>query len=139
MAWSTPLLDGEIRDRAGAAVAAIDDHLLSSVADGPDLARGGAGLAIYWAYRAHERGDIALDAAVAHLAAAADAMPQLGGSLYHGLTGVAWAVAHLDRRMLAESDEDRCEEVDELLLDRLFDPAARPLGHDLVTGLAGIG
>jgi lantibiotic modifying enzyme len=127
MTWR-PILEGEDAARARAA---IDD--IAAALRGPvalprglehSLSRGAAGIATFHAYRGHRR------AAARWLGAAVEAVGRGGmnGSLYGGVTGIAWALDHLG----AGAPED----VDRWLAGHLAQPAA-PGDHDLMAGLGG--
>src|SRR4051812_11361252 len=127
MTWR-PILDG---DDAVRARAAIDD--IAAALSGPlalprglehSLSRGAAGIATFHAYSGNRR-------AAAHwLGAAVEAVGRGGmnGSLYGGVTGIAWALDHLGG--------DAPEDVDGWLAGRLAQPPA-PGDHDLMAGLGG--
>jgi hypothetical protein len=69
-------------------------------------------------------------------AAAADqATP---ASLYSGLTGVGWALAHLQGRLPALDGEDDLADIDEVLLQHL-DQSPWTQDYDLISGLVGFG
>ena len=59
-------------------------------------------------------------------------------SLYSGLTGVGWAVAHLQGRLPGLDGEDDLAEIDEVLLDHLDQSPWRG-EYDLIEGLVGFG
>jgi hypothetical protein len=127
MTWR-PILEG---DDAARARAAIDD--IAAALRGPvalprglehSLSRGAAGIATFHAYRGDRR------AAARWLGAAVEPVGRGGidGSLYGGVTGVAWALEHLGGGAPAE--------LDRWLAGHLARRAA-PGDHDLMAGLAG--
>jgi hypothetical protein len=59
-------------------------------------------------------------------------------SLYSGLTGVGWAIAHLRPRWPGSDDEDDLAEIDEVLFDHLDQSPWRG-EYDLIEGLVGFG
>jgi hypothetical protein len=127
MTWR-PILEGEDAERARAAI----DEIAAALA-GPvmlprglehSLSRGAAGIATFHAYRGNRR------AAARWLGAAVDAVGRGGmnGSLYGGVTGVAWALDHIGG--------GAPEDVDRWLAGHLAQPAV-PGDHDLMAGLGG--
>jgi lantibiotic modifying enzyme len=104
------------------------------------LAAGSAGLAILYAYLDQARSGCGDEETarqfLKHAMDAASNLP-MGPSLYEGLTGITWVIAHL-RGSFLEADDDATEEVDTLLRDYL---SCRPWpGHyDLIGGLVGFG
>ncbi len=135
-----PLLSGALAVQAREAVLAIAEALENVPGDGPSLADGAAGRALFFSYLetafprcGHEaHAERALDDAVTALAEV-----PLGPDLYSGFSGVAFAAVHL-RARAAPEDEDANEEVDAALLGFLDrSPWTGPF--DLVSGLAGIG
>jgi lantibiotic modifying enzyme len=104
------------------------------------LANGSAGLAILFAYLDQARsgyGD--KETALYFLEQAIDAVASvpMDSSLYGGVTGVAWAMAHF-RGWLLEADNDATEAMDTLLRASL---SRRPWrgSYDLTKGLVGFG
>jgi len=152
--WS-PLLEGEDRERALAAVTAvaeaIGDAPLAGAASGPTLATGEAGVALL--FDALERagfgagyGEIAvlrIERAMELLAAS-----PLEPGLFSGFTGVGWVAEVLQRGLaddgaaeagdLEDDEQDLNVSVDEALAHHL---AKTPWTYhfDLTTGLAGYG
>ena len=107
----------------------------------PSLAGGTAGLAILHGYLA-QTGPGPESAALAcrclqHATAAVAEQPG-SASLYSGLTGVGWAIAHLRGRLPGLDGEDDLAEIDEVLLDHL-DQSPWPATYDLIEGLVGFG
>jgi lantibiotic modifying enzyme len=106
----------------------------------PSLANGSAGLAIMFAYlnRAHGgHGDKQTAVYFLEQAIEAVAAAPMNSSLYGGVTGVAWAMAHL-RGSVFELDDDATEMVDSLLKDGLRRGPWRG-SYDLIDGLVGFG
>ncbi len=135
--WS-PLLTGDLAVRAEAALAAIAKALPAQFPTG-DLATGSAGAALFYSYL-HESGRGGEARAHAHLG---DAIASLGEgvqwpSFYSGFTGIAWAVEHLQGRLVAPSEEDLNEDID-AGLEQLLSQSPWPLDYDLVSGLIGYG
>jgi lantibiotic modifying enzyme len=143
----TVLLTGELAERAERVVTGIARQLpgLEPRVGEPEfrracLATGAAGQAVFFHQLAltlgseRERaaaGDQAedlLEDAVAALTSA-----PMGPSLFQGFSGIAWAAEHLR----GGDEEDRNQEIDALLLDRVA-VAPWPATLDLVDGLAGI-
>ncbi|MEM6794334.1 MAG: lanthionine synthetase C family protein [Acidobacteriota bacterium] len=60
-------------------------------------------------------------------------------SFFYGYPGVAWLVAHLERRGLIEESPDALDAIEEALLGTLKDPPRDRAVHDVVLGLLGIG
>jgi lantibiotic biosynthesis protein len=126
-AWR-PILRGDDAVRAERALADIEAALAGPLDLEPEwahsLAEGAAGIATFYAYR----GDA--DAAGRWLRDAAGAVgrTRMDGSLYDGLTGVAWALAH--------HGSGATDDVDRWLRRRVAGPHA-PGDHELMTGLAG--
>jgi len=139
-----PLLDGALQARAHDAVAAIAaalDEREADAGDGPFLAEGDAGIALFHFYRSRCLGDAgAADAAHRALARAAQAIPKHPPSpaLFHGFTGIAWVAAHFEARASGMGDRALTALVDETLSAQ----AARTPWNgpfDLISGLVGIG
>jgi len=145
-----PILEGETGAAAQEAIADIAGALVAAHNVPPaSLARGGAGLALLFAFLARARpGEGHEERASAHLDAAIDALATqvMDDSLYAGFTGVAWVTEVLlltlpDDGGGGDSDgdgdgDDLNEDVDEALLELL---ARSPWRRDcdLVSGLAG--
>jgi lantibiotic modifying enzyme len=105
----------------------------------PSLASGLAGRAILHGYLAQAgRGTAHADVAVRCLRRASTAMTDkpMEASLYGGLTGVGWALAHLQRRVPGLDGEEDCGEIDEVLLHHLEQSPWRD-DYDLISGLVG--
>ncbi len=144
-----PLLEGDIRKRALEVVGDIADDLRAgwpayegrTIATGPSLAGGAAGLAVFFAYLAHahtEAGDEAAAGRWLGWAIDADSQAPVPLSLFGGLCGVAWATAHVRGLLPGLDREDVNEEIDETLLECLDGPPWRK-EYDLVTGPVGFG
>jgi hypothetical protein len=143
MSWQ-PLLQGALKDQAAESLRAILDDLPSPGPHpgvDPSLAGGTAGQALLHGYLAEPRRSQGHGAAAAdclrHATAALADIPA-DASLYGGLTGVGWAIAHLQGRLPGLSGEDDAAEIDETLLDHLGQ-APRADEYDLVNGLVGFG
>jgi len=152
-AWR-PILTGEIANRARRAVegiaAAIQKQAGPPIAGtraarkrlfrDSSLAGGTAGLAVFYGYlsRAVSSNDHK-KTALRHLQEAGDAVESvvMNPSLYGGFTGVAWATAHLQRR-LQPDEEISTEAIDEALRDHVNRPRWRG-DYDLINGLVGFG
>jgi class I lanthipeptide synthase len=142
--WS-PILAGEEAARAASAVTAIAEAIrkvpLPAWNQGPSLANGEAGIALFFAYldRAcpgagyDEIAQQRLERAIAAVASSSQ-MP----ALYSGFTGVSWVVEHLQDRSNEEDEDDPNQEIDTALLGHLRQtPWMHP--YDLVSGLVGYG
>lgn len=139
-----PLLRGEAAERARDAVLAIAAALrepaaLPPSAAGPDLSRGHAGRALFFAYLAPGFAEPGWrEEAAAALDAAAEALAErpLGPELLGGFTGVGWVFEHLAGRLdpAAEAD-DAPTEIDEALATLLA--GSWQGDYDLIGGLAG--
>jgi hypothetical protein len=143
MTWQ-PLLEGPWRDRALQGVEAIVDHLAPLTRDAagdPTLAGGTSGLALLYAYQAQAQGGPEpVTAAIRCLEHAVAALSDTAApaSLYEGLTGVGWAVAHLADRLPGLDGKDDLAEIDGVLLDHL-DRSPWPGSYELCDGLVGLG
>ncbi len=107
----------------------------------PTLAGGMAGLAILHGCLAQTEGgqDHAdLSAQLLQRATAAVVEAPGSASLYGGLAGVGWALAHLQQRLPGLDSEDDLAEIDEALLEHL-DQSPWPETYDLIDGLVGLG
>jgi hypothetical protein len=136
----SPVVDGWVRSRALETL----DQMVSVLAgiEPPDasLAGGSAGFAILYAYL-----DEAFPAtghaqtARRHLESAVQALKtvRMGPSLYSGFLGVAWAMAHLQGRVV-DPLPDRNGAVDRALIGRLRRTPWRG-DYDLINGLVGFG
>jgi lantibiotic modifying enzyme len=134
--WA-PLLAGDDAARAAATLDHIGRDLAAlDPADlGADLAGGAAGVALFFAYRAHGGDEAASAEAERWLEASIQGLSGQGYSaaLIGGYTGVGWAASHLcDEDTAAEI----CAVVDEALLGVLATPAA-DRDYDFISGLAG--
>jgi hypothetical protein len=164
MAWQ-PLLEGALKDCAWESVQAIVADLERPGREPSGdfaLAGGTAGLAVLHGYLAQagkgagnllpERPegcfaqkvpdpfsspDALARRYLQHAAAAVAERPGTA-SLYSGLTGVGWAMAHLQSRLPDVDREDDLAEIDEALLDHLDQSPWRD-DYDLVVGLVGFG
>lgn len=104
-------------------------------------ASGYAGLALLFGYLSVEHGSDrearrakeTLDLAIALVESTA-----MGVDLFHGCTGVAWTIHHLDALWGNAADPAATQEIDELLLD-LTAQSPWPGSFDLMAGLAGFG
>jgi hypothetical protein len=140
-----PLLEGRAAARAWEAIEAIAREIPPPREDdgtSPDLARGHAGRALFFAYVGAARGEAAdRSRALAHLDAAAEGLARvpLGVGLLGGFTGVAWTLRHLAAGPLAGEPmaEDATAEIDDALLGGL-DSDAWNIHYELAEGLAGI-
>jgi lantibiotic modifying enzyme len=141
-----PLLE---QDRAQAALAsireiatALEANLKDSkdAAAKPELGEGAAGIAVFFAYL-HAAGLFtgARELALQYLDISAEALASqpMGPSLYAGLTGIAWAVQHVND-LLAGSSEDLCSEID-LALELYLSRSPWREEYDLISGLVGVG
>jgi hypothetical protein len=143
MAWQ-PLLEGALRDSARQSVRAILADLESrgrEPSGDPSLAGGTAGLAVVHGYLAQTRQGTESEAlarrCLQHATAAVAEQPGTA-SLYSGLTGVGWAMAHLRSLWPGRDGEDDLAEIDEVLLDHLSQSPWRG-DYDLIEGLVGFG
>src|SRR5271157_3109501 len=143
MSW-TPLLEGGLKDRAMESIATVLDALSTRERDldgSPSLAGGTAGLAILHGYLAQTEGGqdhAALAARLLQRATAAVADHPGFASLYGGLAGVGWALAHLQDRLPGLGGENELTEIDQALLEHL-DQSPWPDTYDLIDGLVGFG
>jgi lantibiotic modifying enzyme len=143
MSWR-PLLQGALKGLALQSVQAIVEDLanLSPAAAGdPSLANGTAGLALLHGYLAQTEGapdHAATAAGLLRQATATVADKPASASLYSGLVGVGWALAHLRGRLPGLDGEDDLAAIDELLLDHLGQSPWRD-DYDLISGLVGFG
>jgi lantibiotic modifying enzyme len=144
MANWEPLLEGALLDRATEAIENIAESLPDPPSDAGSaaeltwtLADGSTGLAIVAAYLTESLPASYEDVARGFLDHAVEAASTASSpSLYEGFTGVAWAVEHLGTRLYAD-DDDRNEEVDDVLFDLLGAPWTGE--YDLISGLVGFG
>jgi hypothetical protein len=147
MTWR-PLLEGDLAARSLQAVEDVARALESYTppADGlryPSLSGGAAGEAVFHAYLALHNGDehrAEHAATLLETAAQALATTVMPPGLYSGLSGVAWALEHLQARLFepdAEGD-DLNREIDEALLAYL-NTLTEPDEYDLIRGLTGLG
>jgi lantibiotic modifying enzyme len=143
MSWQ-PLLQGACKDRVWATVQGILEDLAApewASADEPSLAGGSAGLALLHGYLAqaqHGRGHADAAAHCLEQALAGVAANPTSASLYSGLTGVGWALAHLGDRLPGLDGADDLAEIDDVLLGHL-DRSPWPDDYDLISGLVGFG
>jgi lantibiotic modifying enzyme len=143
MPWQ-PLLQGTFEDHASGSVQAILNDLSSSGRDpagDPSLADGFSGLAVLHGFLAQtESGQdhAALVRECLQRATAALADNPTSASLYSGLTGLGWTMAHLHRRVPGLDGEDNLAEIDEVLWHHL-DQSPWSDDYDLISGLVGFG
>lgn len=137
-----PLLDGVDAARALDVVAEVAAALRppgppAGTLFGLSLARGAAGVSVFFAEAYGTTGDEAyLDAALHYLDVATDgaAEARLSPSLYSGTVGVGWLLTYLDGRVVETGDA--ADDVDAYVADAL----ARGLPKvDLTDGLVGAG
>jgi hypothetical protein len=107
----------------------------------PSLAGGSAGRAVLHGYLArarHGRGHAdAADRCLGDALAAVAVDPTIA-SLYSGLTGVGWALAHLRDRLPGLDGADDLTEIDNVLLNHL-ERSPWTEDYDLINGLVGFG
>src|SRR5262245_30370805 len=142
MSWK-PILEG---DRASLASESVKAILTDLQADAnptieSSLAGGTAGLAVLHGYLALSgygptHADAAHHLLQASLAAVTD--KPTAASLYSGLAGIGWALAHLRRRLPKLDGEDDLVEIDEILL-HLLGQSPWAGTYDLIDGLVGFG
>jgi hypothetical protein len=143
MGWQS-ILQGDLKDQAQETVATILEALSTQerdLDDAPSLAGGSAGLAILHGYKAQTesgRDHVAVALRFLRRATAAVADHPGAASLYGGLTGVGWALAHLQDRLPGLDGEDELAEIDEVLREHL-DQSPWPDTYDLIDGLVGFG
>jgi hypothetical protein len=143
MSWQ-PLLQDAVKDRALESVQAIVADLAGlslDPASDPSLASGTAGLALLYGYLAQVQGaadHAATGVRLLQQATAAVADKPAWASLYLGLTGVGWALAHLRGRLPGLDGEDDLAAMDNVLLDHLGQSPWRD-DYDLISGLVGFG
>lgn len=152
-----PILEGELKERALAAVMDVAEILQSDpplpVPEGfknaPEtqawlkagLAGGFPGYALFYAYGARAfPGDDDEQIAAEFLSQAVQSSSQhrLGFSLYSGYTGVAWTLEHLRAQLLDEDDEDLNADIDKALKE-LLSQSPWQYDYDLIGGLVGFG
>ena len=147
--WA-PLLTGAAATEARAAVAEIAVALRDPEQAHPErenaeltLGMGHAGIALFFAYLAKsapEEGH--QETALRYLEAAVDSLSARAypPALYHGISGIAWVVEHLEGWLLeSEAEgEDLNEASDEAVLERLAIPSWSD-DYDLINGLVGLG
>jgi lantibiotic modifying enzyme len=143
MSWQ-PLLQGGLKEHAEDAVHAIVGDLSApgrDIAENPSLAGGISGLALLHCYLAQsQRGPdhAALAGRHLHRAITAVADSPTCAALYSGLTGVGWALAHLQGRLPDLDGEDDLAAIDKALLSHLDQSPWRD-DYDLIGGLVGFG
>src|SRR5437763_7560647 len=142
-----PILSPEAAERALRVVEEIASDLQSrlassSLATGPSLAGGTAGLALFFSYLDQARpgeGYDDLGMELLEQAVTATAESPLPPSLYSGFSGVAWTMEHLGGRLYEDEDgEDAGEEVATALVEHVGLTPWR--GHyDVISGPVGFG
>lgn len=137
-----PILDGSLAERSRTAVqeivAALPAPSSTEMSDAT-LAQGAAGLAVLYAYLSRA-GYVDGESANEFLERALQAVSgePMGGSLYGGFVGVAWAMTHLQEQLFDTGEQDPGEAVDEALRSYLKRSPWRN-DYDLIGGLVGIG
>ena len=144
--WQPLLLDDARRQRALEIVDAIAADLVA-LQDPPagrplsSVAHGCSGEALFFAYCGAAFANDDASSTAVHLVetdlAVAAAAPK-SVSLYSGLTGVGWTIAHLDGWLLDLSEGDPADALDATLLE-LVANAPWTGDYDLINGLVGIG
>ncbi len=137
----TPILEDSSRFQALDVIDSIAKSLCKRAVKEASLAGGTAGLALLYAYLAQARSgrdDQEVSAKLLEKASDAMAAQRMGPSFFGGFTGIAWAVAYLEKRLLDSEREDACEAIDEALEIYLSRPSWRG-DYDLVSGLVGYG
>lgn len=137
------LLEGDLAAEAGRTIEAITADLRTL--EPTQVQHSKSDLALYFAYLAtatgaREHDDLAtewLDSAIA------DAEDHFRTpALYGGITGLAWAIEHLntspDAARSVSADEDPNAGIDELICDVVAQSSIR-YGYDLISGLVGFG
>lgn len=107
----------------------------------PSLGGGRASRALFFYHLARSTGDSAhRNRAKENLESCATAMASspLPISLYSGLSGIAWLIAHLQRG-LQDGEQYDLDEMDALLIESLTPARSHQLGFDLISGLVGVG
>src|SRR5260370_6884783 len=143
MPWR-PLLEGAWKDRARESVRTIVDDLLRSKSEpaaDASLAGGLAGQAILHGYLApveNQSTHAKLVRDCLHHAADRMAEKPMEASLYSGLTGVGWALAHLQGRLPELDGEEDSADMDNALLSHLEGSPWRD-DYALISGLVGFG
>jgi len=143
-----PLLEGAIAKRATEAARAVAAEIGKRARrrrggrrPEPSLAGGAAGIAVFYAY-AEEAGLGGRCGSTCRrfLEEAGDAVEAvaMAPALYGGFAGVAWTVAHLERKLSDSGMADSTEAVDDALRSYLNRPGWRG-DYDLVSGLVGFG
>jgi lantibiotic modifying enzyme len=147
-----PLLEGEDRARALAAVEGIADALAALPLDAgtgipveptartpSSLGSGHAGYALFFAsLEQHRPGEGFAERAIAHLDLAIEllASEESLAGLYSGFTGVAWTVERVQGLLGLDPDDELNTEIDDALSEHLGQsPWLRQ--YDLVSGLVG--
>ena len=133
-----PLLHGDLRGRALEAIDAIAKSLEKRAVANASLAGGTAGSAVFYSYLAEARGEGGDEhTALRFLDQAGEAVAatRMSPDLFGGFSGIAWAMAHLERGLL---EVDSVEAVDEALELHLRQ-ARWHREYDLVSGLVGFG
>src|SRR5688572_14316907 len=140
-----PILDGDIYEQAVDSVqsiaAAIPSPTADTKIDSSTIGGGTSGISLFYTYlsQIHSKEENQkkamdlLDVAVDSLSSVP--MP---ASLYGGFTGIAWAVEHLQGRLLDPDDEDPNEAIDEELINYLQKSPWKE-DYDLIVGLVGYG
>ena len=143
--WA-PILSGDLRDEAMAAVDSIASALSRPHIIPPDnasLASGSAGLALFFTTLAEaqpQHGDTHAERALELVSDAIDTLAERlhPPSLYGGFTGVAWAADIVQRHFGNPDDPDLNADIDDALV-AFVARAPWDRDYDLITGLAGFG
>jgi lantibiotic modifying enzyme len=139
-----PLLRGVWKDRALESIQAIVDDLAPlarTPGDDPSLESGTTGLALLHGYLAQAgcgQDHAATAVCLLQQATALVADEPVLASLYSGLAGVGWALAHLGGRLPGLDAADDLAEIDEALLLHL-EQSPWSDDYDLIRGLVGLG
>ena len=137
-----PLLKEPLRSQALGVIDLIAESLRKRVIKQASLADGATGLAILFDYLSEAQPDKReWQIALKFLDQATDAVAatRMSPSLFGGFTGVAWAIAHLERKHRPDcNDEDSNQVIDEAL-KRYLHHSPWEEDYDLVRGLVGFG
>ena len=138
-----PVLAGEVRARALAAIheiAAVLSATWRELID-PSLANGTSGLAILYTYldqAVPEKGNDEVALRFLNHAVTAIETKRMGPSLYGGISGVAFAIAHIEGGSPNAAEENSYEAIDHLL-GKYLDQSPWGGKYDLIGGVVGLG
>lgn len=142
----TPILHGVMRSDAIASIQAVSSALQTAEFARPNhasLASGAAGVALFYTFLSEAQPDLdesSADLAFEFISRSVQALTSEHQTprFYGGFTGIAWALEHLQGRLLERDDDDPNASIDEALTVLVEQNHWRG-DYELISGLVGYG